>query len=157
MLARQDLSAAAVRAVAKVVGERLKAQAAEATPAFTLTIEQRFAPLLEKARSLHANGQLDEMSVSVSLLTDHPDDVVAALALRAKLAPRIVLDIIAARSARAICALAWSAGYTPAFAVELQHRLVGLAPTASLKPAADGSFPLREAEMRWQIEMFEGK
>ncbi|MBF0374130.1 MAG: DUF2336 domain-containing protein [Alphaproteobacteria bacterium] len=159
ILARKDLPPAAVQAVAKVVQARLKEQAAQGAveaPRYGPDIEDRYAPFLENARAQHAQGRLDEVALMVSLLTDREDDLVAGLAVRADLPMPAVLDMVASQSPQAMCALAWAAGLSALFAVELQLRLARIAMDSVMQPAKDGGHVLGESEMRWQIEMFRG-
>ncbi|HIJ62261.1 MAG TPA: DUF2336 domain-containing protein [Rhodospirillaceae bacterium] len=156
ILARKDLAPETVKAVAKVVGERLRQQAELPEP-LSDSIEDRYAARLEKARLGHKNGQLDEISLMVILLTDQTEDLIAALAVRSDLTVTSVLDMIEAQSPRAICALAWAAGLSAVFAVELQVRLAGLPLEKVVRPADDGGFAVKEADLRWQLAMFGGK
>jgi hypothetical protein len=65
-----------------------------------------------------------------------------------------VRDIVLSQSAPALTALAWAAGLSAAFAVELQLRL-GLVPVDAVRqPDPDGAFTLEDAEMTWQLDMF---
>jgi uncharacterized protein (DUF2336 family) len=158
ILARKDLSPETIRAVAAVVGDRLRQQAEVPDPwPVAETIEERYAARLEKARANHTKGQLDEIALMVILLTDQTEDLIAALAVRSELTVKSVLDIVEAQSPRAICALAWAAGLSAVFAVELQIRLVGLPLEKVLRPAADGAHALKETELRWQLAMFGGQ
>ena len=159
LLAREDLSADAIQAVAEVVGRRLKEQEeiegrAKTKIAFSSEVESRYAPYLEKARAAFEAGETDEMPLIVSLATGYQDDVIAALAIRSSLSVQSVLDIVAAQSPRATCALAWAAGFSAGFAVELQYRLVGLPLEKVLKPGKGGNYVLRDDEMRWQLAMY---
>ena len=156
ILARKDLAPETVKAVAKVVGDRLRQQAELPEPK-SETIEDRYAARLEKARIGHSNGQLDEISLMVILLTDQTEDLIAALAVRSELEVKSVLDMMAAQSPRAICGLAWAAGLSAVFAVELQMRLGGLPLEKVIRPAPDGGFAVKEADLRWQLAMFGGK
>ena len=80
----------------------------------------------------------------------------AALAVLADLPLDIVREIVASESAKAVTALAWKAGLSMRFAVELQMRHAGIQPK-SLLYARDGfEFPLSEEDMTWQIEFFGG-
>jgi len=109
---------------------------------------------LDKAHALEDEGLLDEGTLRVFLLTDHDEALIAGLAVRAGLSVRTVLHIVAAQSARAMCALAWKAGLSAAFALELQLRLASVAAEAAIAPAADGAYAVDEEEMQWQLGMF---
>jgi hypothetical protein len=119
-----------------------------------LAVEAHYRPALDKMRALRAEGQLDEMALTVSLLTDHTEDLVAGLSILADVGVRTVLEIAAAHSARAICSLAWAAGLGAAFAAELQLRLGNVPLDEVLKPGPDDGYLLNDAEMVWQLDMF---
>ncbi len=107
----------------------------------------------EKARALDAEGLLDEGTLRVFLLTDHDEALIAGLAVRADLAVRTVLHIVAAQSARAMCALAWKAGLSAAFALDLQLRLASVPVDGAIAPIG-GAYAVEEEEMLWQLGMF---
>ena len=108
----------------------------------------------EKAQGLAAENLLDEGTLRVFLLTDNDEDLIAGLAVLSGLPVRMVLHIVAAQSARAMCALAWKAGMTAAFALDLQLRLASVPAESAIAPAADGNYAVDEEEMRWQLGMF---
>ena len=80
--------------------------------------------------------------------------VSTALAVKAGIVEAMVGKVLEARSAKGVVALAWKAGLSPDFAVQLQTRLGGIAPPDVLRPRG-GAFPLTEEEMTWQLELFE--
>lgn len=122
---------------------------------FDSATEDRLAPFLEKAHILLDQGKLTETTISVALLTDDTDSLVAGLAVLADLNVRVVLDILGSQSARAICALAWAAGLPARFALELQAKLGRIPLDHAIRPAVNGAYQPDEAELRWQIEMFQ--
>jgi hypothetical protein len=109
---------------------------------------------LVKARALEDQGLLDEGTLRVFLLTDHDEALIAGLAVRAGLPVQTVLHIVAAQSARAMSALAWKAGLSAAFALELQLRLASVPAENAIAPDADGAYAVDEEEMQWQLGMF---
>ena len=160
ILARKDLSPDAVREVAKVVGERIRQQEElnrTVAPPGDQSLADRYGALIEQARIGHTQGKLDEISLMVSLFTDKRDEIVAALVVRAGLPLQSVLDMIEAQSPRAVSALAWAAGLSATFAFEMQMRLAGLPLAKVMKPGLDGSYVLKESDMRWQLAMFCGE
>ncbi|HVI52661.1 MAG TPA: DUF2336 domain-containing protein [Candidatus Sulfotelmatobacter sp.] len=156
MLARHDLPPEAVEAVTKVVHQRLQEQGPAEHGGVDLPpdVEARYAPFLARAREQLDKRQLDEMALTIALLADNTDDLVAGLAVRANAPVTAVLEIIAAQSPTAMTALAWAAKLTPDFAVELQARLAGIALSAILRPPPKGGYPMSEDEMSWQLEMY---
>lgn len=108
---------------------------------------------LSRARRLTAQGLLNETVVIDHLGHDMPF-VIAALALRARVAAPVVQKILTSHSAKALTALAWKSGFSMRLSMQLQLRVARLPPKARVNPAPGGGFPLGEAEMRWQIEFF---
>lgn len=162
ILSRQDLPSQTASAVAKAIEDSLRQRSGErageekggAGLPTGSAVEPYYQPALDKMRALRAEGQLDEMALTVALLTDHMDDLVAGLAILADVGVQTVLDIGAAHSARAICALAWTAGLSAVFAVELQMRFGNVPLDEVLKPAEDNRYRLGDDEMAWQLDMF---
>jgi len=152
ILARRDLPPAAVQAIAREVKKRLEDEVAHRPAAGTVT--DGYGPLLEKARELNHQGRLDEAKLMVALLSDDTDQVVAGLSVLTGMAVPVILQVIAAQSPRALCALAWTAGMSALFAAELQIHLGQIAAAAAIGPAANGKYRLTEDEMRWQMDMF---
>ena len=97
---------------------------------------------------------LDEGAVNAALDRGERGFVVAALALKAGLSRSIVQKAVSMASAKGMTALSWKAGFSMAFAVQLQLRLARVAPSAVVKPAGGGAYPLPPDELTWQIEFF---
>ena len=162
ILARQNLPSLTASTVAKAIedslrqrpGERAGNGGAGLSPMAEPAMEGLYRPSLDKMHVLRAEGQLDEMALTVSLLTDHMTDLVAGLSILADVSVRTVLEIAAAHSARAICALAWAAGLSATFAVDLQMRLGNIPLSDVLQPGPDDSYCLSGDEMTWQLDMF---
>jgi hypothetical protein len=66
-----------------------------------------------------------------------------------------VLRAARLRSSKGLVSLCWRAGLTPRCAVQAQTVLAGIAPALALMPGPDGGWPLREAEMEWQLELLQ--
>jgi hypothetical protein len=79
--------------------------------------------------------------------------VVQALAHYAQIPANAVSKILDSGSARAITALAWSAGMTAPAAVVLQISN-GIPESAIESPAAGGRFAMAAADMDWYIDFF---
>lgn len=160
ILARRDLPAQTAAAVAKAIEESLRQRPVETANEGNVYMlvgpaaDSHYRPALDKMWALRAAGQLDEMALTVALLTDHAEDLVAGLAVLADVGVQTVREIAAAHSARAICSLAWKAGLSAAFAVELQMRFGNIPLDAVLKPGPDDGYCLSNDEMVWQLDMF---
>lgn len=154
----QDLPAGARSTIQAMVqkrlekgGERIRGAAAAG---FATEAGAGLEAAFEKAQALEAEHLLDEGTLRVFLLTDHDEDLIAGLAVRAALPVRTVLHIVAAQSARAMCALAWKAGLSASFAQDLQLRLASVPAHGLIGPAPGGGYALEEEEMLWQLGMF---
>ncbi len=106
-----------------------------------------------KAARLKAEGKLDENAIWDALSWGDKPFVREALALRTALPADLVQRIIDTQSARAITALAWRAGLSMRCARLLQLKS-GLPPTKLLNARHGVDYPMTEAEMRWQLELF---
>lgn len=154
----QDLPAGARSTIQAMVqkrlekgGERIRGAAAAG---FATEAGAGLEAAFGKARALEAEHLLDEGTLRVFLLTDHDEDLIAGIAVRAALPVRTVLHIVAAQSARAMCALAWKAGLSASFAEDLQLRLASVPAHGLIAPAPGGGYALEEEEMLWQLGMF---
>lgn len=109
---------------------------------------------LQAARQMHQAGKLTEQVLAGALTTNDRDFVLAALAVRSGMPLALVRKIVATHSAKGTVALAWKAGLSMVFGVQLQSRLSHIPPSDVLKPKRDGGFPLTPEEMGWQIDFF---
>ncbi|SOD96999.1 DUF2336 domain-containing protein [Caenispirillum bisanense] len=158
LMERGDLTPEATERLREVVNNRLDQRLTDGPGAlpspYAAEAEERFAPLLVRAREMQVRGELTEGQLMVSLLTDHVDDLVAGLAVLADQPVRVVLEILASQSPRAVAALARAAGVSARFGLELQVKLGRIAHEVALKPLPDGGHPVTETETAWQIEMY---
>lgn len=156
--ADQEMPAGARSTIRAMVEKRLSGTGDKvrgaAAASFAEDAEERFAAALERARALEADDGLDEATLRVFLLTDQDEDLIAGLSVRSRLPVRTVLHLVAAQSARAMSALAWRAGLSAAFALELQLRLASVSAEAAIGPGAEGGYVLDEEDMVWQLGMF---
>ena len=107
----------------------------------------------ERAEAMHAQGRLDEGSVTEALGKGDRGFVIAGLALASGLSRPAVQKVISMASAKGIVAVVLRAGFTMGLAEQLQLRLARIAPDALMR-AADGAFPMSDEELDWQIEFF---
>jgi uncharacterized protein (DUF2336 family) len=80
--------------------------------------------------------------------------VIAALARDGDLAVDVVGKILSSGSAKAVTALAWRAGLAMRQALQLQLKLGAIPPPQALNPRNGTDYPLTQAEMEWQLELF---
>jgi uncharacterized protein (DUF2336 family) len=143
--ARRDLDAAARAAISAAVKKRT-------APAESVA-QSRAEPAEDRARRMLREGRLDEDAVWSALDQGDRPFVRAALAIRGGIDVDLVDRIVAARSAKAIVALAWKAELGPRVAYQLQLRLAGLSPSQALPPR-NGGWPLTPDELAWHLEFF---
>jgi uncharacterized protein (DUF2336 family) len=156
--ADQDLPAGARSTIQAMVQKRLEKGGERIRGAAAAGIAAEAGAELDaaylKAQSLQEEQLLDEGTLRVFLLTDHDEDLIAGLAVKAELPVRTVLHIVAAQSARAMCALAWKAGLSAVFAQDLQLRLSSVPAHAAILPEPGGGYAPDDEEMQWQLAMF---
>ncbi len=109
---------------------------------------------IQVVRQLHADDKLDEDRVAEALGTGNREFVTLALALKSGVPKRVVERVSSAQSAKGVTALAWKAGFSMRFAVQLQTRFVhvGIGEVLNAKDGVD--YPLSKDEMEWLIEFF---
>ncbi len=149
--ARQDLDSKTAKSLAKEVKKRLKAREKAAKEKARQDDE---ASPEERAKALEAKGELTEAAIAEALGAGDRGFVAAALAEKSGLAETAIAKVLDAQSAKGVVSLAWKAGLSAEFAVQLQTRLGGIAPGDLLRPRG-GGYPLSEDEMTWQLELFE--
>jgi uncharacterized protein (DUF2336 family) len=104
-----------------------------------------------QAEALHQAGRLGDNAILEALRRNASKEVTAMLAVKADVPVNVIERACALRSAKGVVSLAWKAGLTVQTAVVLQVALARLPPDAILRPGRDGTFPLSEDEMRWQL------
>ena len=98
-------------------------------------------------------GRLKDAAVELALDSRDDNFVIAALALRSKVAQVTVERIIKTQSASLVIAICWKGGFTMRFALDIQKRPAQIQP-AKLINARDGfDYPFTEDEMNEQIRM----
>lgn len=111
---------------------------------------------LGRARARHAAGELDESLVAEAIDTNDRRFVLAAIALKSTLPLAAVERAFSTRSAKAIVALAWKAGFSMRLGLKLQVRIAALPGTAVLHPKGGTEFPLGLDDMNFQIAVLNG-
>lgn len=155
LMRRDDLDGETAELVADTVRRRMRerAEAEEDGPAAPAATTEP-ARIAAEVRRLHKDGQLDDGRISSELTSGNRVFVTEALAVKSGLPAAVVERIAAARSAKAMTALAWKAGFSMRFAIKLQSRYANV-PSAELLHARDGfDFPMSEDDMTWQLDFY---
>lgn len=172
LLERQDLSEETVSEVRRVVHRRLEEEQNRPVPGLAeddtpMQLAPDMATSLpdgwsggllaayERAVTMAERNRLNEEVVLQGLKAGDADFVVAALAALGGLSPRLVQAAVNAGSGRAVAAVVWKAGLSPALSVQVQVRLAKIPPSQVVAARDDLTFGVSEAEMEWQIEMFD--
>ena len=107
----------------------------------------------DRALRLFQAGRLNDAAVELALDSRDDNFVIAALALRSRIAHGTVERIVATKSATLITAICWKGGFKMRFALDIQKRLAQIQP-GSLINARDGfDYPYTEEEMNNQLGM----
>jgi hypothetical protein len=174
LVERPSLSGGIIRRLAKFVSRALlgvlntrKDADPETVAAVTVTAERRLAeeapePEVETLVPVEdaddddadIDAPVGEPAITAAIEADNRAAVVAALARDADLPRAVVRKILASASAKAITALAWKAKYSMPLATRLQSGPGGIAEGDLLRARDDDAFPLSEAELEWQLELF---
>lgn len=110
---------------------------------------------LKRAEQLHASGKLDDETLSEALISGDRGLVRSGLAVRAQLPRDQVGEILTSRSAKGVTALAWKAGCSMRFAMQIQQQLGGIPPQQLLHAVNDSEYPMGDDEMLLQLELFQ--
>jgi uncharacterized protein (DUF2336 family) len=108
-----------------------------------------------RAKRLFDENALTDDTVAGALDNKDYEFVVAALALRASIPMPTVERMIRVKSVKTIVALAWKAGFSARFSMDLQRDLAFI-PPKKIMNARDGlDFPMRTDDMESQLSIFE--
>jgi uncharacterized protein (DUF2336 family) len=153
--ARSDLMPATVAELQQIVLQRLEGDEAQANaPPAPPPAPEAPSKLLAEAKQLKAEGKLTEETLVDALVGGRPALVLAGLSVLSGLSLPVIEKIMSAHSAKGVVALIWKAKLPMRFAVRVQTVLARLPAMQTLKPRADGGFPLSEEALEWQIGFF---
>jgi uncharacterized protein (DUF2336 family) len=110
---------------------------------------------LRDVAAARAAGKLDEAFVEAAANAGQRDVVIHALAALGDVPEAKVRKLFAARSAKAVTALAWHAKLSMRAAFKIQSFILRLAAGELLPARAGVHFPMTEDEMRWHLSYFE--
>ena len=113
------------------------------------------AEVLDGVRTLNAAGQLDEAAFLGAAAAGNARRAAAILAVASGVPLRTIDRAAALRSPKALVSLVGRAGFTMRAGSTAQSLLGRVCPADVIEAAHDGSFPLSQSEMEWQIELLE--
>ena len=161
---RDDLDAQTAHAVSEIVEKRIASDPAWANAPQTLqqdegddTGESLLEREYRRAFDLKRQGSLNDDHMSRAVAGGQRPFVIAALAVASGMTVHQVEAILASRNSKAVVALVWKGGFGMELAYQVQIRLAAILPRAAVDPADDGSYPLSEDELSWQLEGFAEK
>ncbi|GAB6052806.1 hypothetical protein JCM17960_16260 [Magnetospira thiophila] len=149
---RQDLDPETAQAVRAEVERRLDEEPDDSEEEDALW-DDPDAARVEEAERLYEAGLLNEDKVMELLIQDRPAGEVA-LATLCGLRPRTVRKVLDGGVPEAVVALAWKSGLSAPFCLFLQDDLLDLDANRRLPLTENGSFPLSDADMEWEVGLF---
>lgn len=108
---------------------------------------------IERARKFVNSGDLNEEVIADALAMRDRDFVIAVLALRTNASINDVEKVFDVKAPRFICAICWKAGFSARLALKLQQALGNIKPASLIYPRGGTDYPLKEEEMRAQLEI----
>ncbi len=155
LMRRDDLDEETTRLVGDTVRRRMtERRDSDAPKKATEPARADPASIAAEVKRLHKDGKLDDGRVASELTGGNRLFVSHALAVKAGLAVAVVDRIAAARSAKAMTALSWKAGFSMRFAIKLQARFANV-PSSEILQARDGfDYPMSEEDMTWQLDFY---
>lgn len=109
---------------------------------------------LALAERLLESGKLDAKVLKNAIQANDLCLVLAALTVRSSVTQDVVKKVFSGQNPKGIIALTWRSNLSMEMAVLMQERIGRIPPIEVLGPKSDGSFPLSEDEMKWQLEFF---
>lgn len=108
---------------------------------------------VDRARQMYAAKSITEQVLSDAIAMRDVKFVMAALAFLAGTSLGNIEKVFDVKAPKSICAIAWKAGLSMRFALQLQQTL-GAVPVKQLIYPRDGiNYPLTEEELKWQLDM----
>lgn len=156
---RSDLDADTVKSLGQLVQDKLRRDDEKGGLAVDDPHDALGADALKNAarqvEALARAGKLTTRAV-MQMTGDGPSAmVVAALAYLAELPLTAVAEVVRTASAKGMLAVGWAGDFTAEEAAQLQLKVARVTPEALIHPRAGGGFDSTEAELEWQLEMFQ--
>ena len=141
---RSDLDTVTRSNVASVVRRRLKYKQLEQPNETTVKKLERFVNA----------GELTPEVIHDALAWHDREFVIMAIAFLSRVPPQVVQKIFNAHAARPVVALCWKAKLPMRLAVEVQRLGAKIPPHEIIYAKGGTDYPLKEEELRWQLEFF---
>ncbi len=152
---RQDFDPATVASLGHVVREKLRQEEGLAAPQShyfdpeVMKLAQRQVDALARA------GKLSEKHLLQVAAENTVPLLAVGIARLAELPVDAVVEVIRAASAKGMLAVCWAADFSAETAAQLQVRIGRIPPDDVIGPRPGGGFDATEAELQWQLDMFE--
>ncbi len=159
LASRTDLDPQTTATLGKMVTEKLrrddeKGGLAADDPDDQLA-PQALAVVSRQLDALAKSGKLTSKYVVQAASDGAVTVAVAAIARMADLPVEAVAEVVRAASAKGMLAVAWAADFTAEEAAHLQLKVARVPPEQVIKARAGGGFDATQAELEWQLEMFQ--
>lgn len=156
---RADLDADTMKTLDKLVKEKLrrddeKVGLAADDPGEFLTLDA-LKIAARQVEVLARAGRLNTKAVMHMAAEGPTPMVVAALAHLADLPLTAVAEVVRTASAKGMLAVGWAGDFTAEEAAQLQLKVGRVTPEALIRPRGGGGFDATEAELEWQLDMFQ--
>ena len=149
MIERQDFAAETLEQVRTIVQRRLdEGDFPDAAPPAGGSEEDVRAQVL----SLAKDSKLTDSRIADAIDAGNKQFVIHALANRTGLGAKVIETAFGAPSAKGLCALAWKAKATAAFAERLQIKIGRIVPRDVIKATSDGDYSMNAQDLEWQVE-----
>ena len=139
---RGDFDAATLREVMAVARRRLD------------WLEGGKLPAIVRVRDLQDEGKLGDDAIRDALAWRDEEFVQLALAVKSRIYPDTVAQILKGGNAKGMVALCWRAGLSARTSLALQKGAGGIAPHQLVHPKGGTDYALTETEMLWQLEFY---
>lgn len=106
----------------------------------------------ERIKKHKDNGTLNSETIQTAMGVGDTEFVEYALADLTKTTRKKIRSIIKLQAAKPFTALCWKAGLSMRTALLLQRELVKIPPSELLHPKGGTDYPMKEEEIRWQLE-----
>lgn len=109
---------------------------------------------MDMAMRLYNARKLDPRVIEKALGANDHGFVFAALLIRAGVGIEVGRRIFTEKHGKAIMGLSWKAGLSAEMGEQIQKRMGRLAPEEVIEAKADGTYPLSDHDLAWQVEFF---